>query len=107
MKPLPEGGSTATKRISRSKKLCNPDARPSWVTRGREYHETAGIRHSAATLLRIVQERRAEARDYIFLISCPPNLFLITASSRSANDSSSRERNRSIRDMVMTGAETL
>ncbi len=48
-----------------------------------------------------------EAQAYSFLMACPPNSLRIDASNLSVNESSSRERKRSISDSVITGAGTL
>src|SRR5450631_2551375 len=50
---------------------------------------------------------RARASRYSFLIGCPPNSLRIAASNLSENESVSRERRRSISDIVITGAGTL
>src|SRR6185312_7009293 len=50
---------------------------------------------------------RGATTTYSFLTACPPNSLRSDDSSLSVNESSSRERKRSISDSVITGAETL
>src|SRR5690606_13730726 len=49
---------------------------------------------------------RPPSRTHSFFTACPPNSLRIADRIRSANDSPSRERNRAIRDWVITGAGT-